>query len=37
VPVLAEACIAASMAYLTFYMAYSVCLAIAFFCEAYHL
>ncbi len=35
-PLLAEACAAASLAFLTFYGAYSVCLAILAFCEAYN-
>ena len=35
-PLLAEACAAASAAYVTFYMAYSVCLVILAFCEAYY-
>ena len=35
-PLLAEACAAASATYIAFYMAFSVCLAILAFCEAYY-
>jgi hypothetical protein len=35
-PLLAEVCAAASATYLTFYGAYSICLAIVAFCEAYY-
>jgi hypothetical protein len=35
-PLLAEACAAASAAYLSFYLAYSVCLMILAFCEYYY-
>jgi hypothetical protein len=35
-PILAEACAIASATYLTFYFAFTICLAIVAFCEAYY-
>jgi hypothetical protein len=35
-PLLAEVCAAASATYLTFYAAYSICLTIVAFCDAYY-
>lgn len=37
IPLLAEACIAATLAFLTFQAAYAICLVILAFCEALHI